>query len=1081
MMIKSLSLNRISISAISLFLVMASLFAQNSPADKYYQDKLSSSINIGKELLEANEVDEGINYLEDAVRIAVERSHDYYLTARLVNQGAFEPIINYYYSIDSTSRARQNIDLYATLYLRYPNAQKNNKALTERQYADFLLDCYSFFHALARDNKDNQYAIKYNTLYIETAKSYNVKTEEYYPLAENLMWEYLYEQQYINALTHSIAFFDEKKNAGMTDEEAIEMAFSSFSWVNMECRNNPAITQTAKEACDIWISFLKPLYEERGRSYMDSLLLKLDEQSSLRDEIFNDLTSTSMVASMMNRCWYAIELDGFDSAKQSLFDFREELYNTGQSDLWPIACLRFIHNLENKKMHSATYSFCQSIEEDFSSQINISHEDLLHYYILYLGACEKSGDLATALFIAITRLSTVKEAYDYYWLVSRLKGSLCLELGQYEEGLSYMLAALEHYKWPADPMVTDAIPYASLNTFVGQAYRLVGKPKEAIEYCQKSISICEEFDIPNNKFHPLFELGLNYMDEGALERARDCFITCSEIQLETNAQYGVSDPLSYLFDIERQLGNTEKARNYLRETWSTQLNEYLSFRDYLTVQQQTQYWSENVDISFICGLAAESSPFYNDILYDILLTSKGFLLKAETAEYNNVFGSGDSQLVDLYMSTHSGDKPNLQETDKYMALYRSHKFKSELENASWKTVLTALSRNDIAVEFFQYEAEDKESGKQYGALILKAGWKIPKFVHLCSSVELERVLKAKYRAYSIDGLLYSLIWEPINKELKGVNSIYYAPQGLLHTINLDAITNIKGVPMFQAYSMHRLSSTVNIKDGSISPIKKSYVYGGLVYDTDNETMLQEHRKYNDTEDTYAGLSWVADSTSSRHGWAYLPNSKTETDLITNLLAASKIDVVKYSGVEGTEESFKAIDGTRPSHIHLATHGFYLHYSYSDSTAMADKYEKQIASSLNPLIRSGLILSNGGRAWKGEPIPKGVEDGILQADEIASINLSGTSLLVLSACETALGDISSDGVYGLQRAFKMAGVETIIMSLWEVDDKASALFMSYFYEALTTGKNKHEAFVSAQSQLKEKYSDPYYWAAFIMLD
>lgn len=177
MMIKSLSLNRISISAISLFLVMAPLFAQYSLTDKYYQDRLSSSITIGKELLEAKEVDEGINYLEDAVSIAVKRSHDYYLTARLVNQGAFEPIINYYYSIDSTSRARQNIDLYATLYLRYPNALKNNKTLTERQYAEFLLDCYSFFHALARDNNDNQYAIKYNTLYIETAKTYNVKTE----------------------------------------------------------------------------------------------------------------------------------------------------------------------------------------------------------------------------------------------------------------------------------------------------------------------------------------------------------------------------------------------------------------------------------------------------------------------------------------------------------------------------------------------------------------------------------------------------------------------------------------------------------------------------------------------------------------------------------------------------------------------------------------------------------------------------------------------------------------------------------------------------------------------------------------
>jgi CHAT domain-containing protein len=90
-------------------------------------------------------------------------------------------------------------------------------------------------------------------------------------------------------------------------------------------------------------------------------------------------------------------------------------------------------------------------------------------------------------------------------------------------------------------------------------------------------------------------------------------------------------------------------------------------------------------------------------------------------------------------------------------------------------------------------------------------------------------------------------------------------------------------------------------------------------------------------------------------------------------------------------------------------------------------------------------------------------------------------LVLPACETALGDISSDGVYGLQRAFKMAGVGTIIMSLWEVDDRATSLFMSYFYEAWTSGKNKHDAFVVAQDRLRQEYNDPYYWAAFIMLD
>ena len=137
--------------------------------------------------------------------------------------------------------------------------------------------------------------------------------------------------------------------------------------------------------------------------------------------------------------------------------------------------------------------------------------------------------------------------------------------------------------------------------------------------------------------------------------------------------------------------------------------------------------------------------------------------------------------------------------------------------------------------------------------------------------------------------------------------------------------------------------------------------------------------------------------------------------------------------------------------------------------------------MSALTRSGLILSNGGRAWKGEHIPDWIDDGILQADEIAGLDLSGTSLLVLSACQTALGDISSDGVYGLQRAFKNSGVETIIMSLWEVDDKATFEFMTAFYRALTKGRSKHDAFCEAQRQIKKNYEDPYYWAAFIMLD
>ena len=328
-------------ATIASFFGVASLFAQYSAADKYYQERITSSIIIGKELLESKEVKEGINYLDDAIRIAIERSHDYFLTSILVNQEAFDPIINYYYSIDSTSLARHYIDLSSTLFMRYPDAMNVKKALTKDEYAEYLLDCYGSFHRLARDNGDNQYAIKYNTRYIETAKLYNIKTEEYYPFVENLMWEYISDGRYLEALTHSIAVFYEKKDAGMKDEEAISMAHSAFLSVGMESRKNPALMKTATKACDIWIQFLKPLYEDNGANYMNSLLLKLDDSDSMHFEIFADMVSTTLVAAMMNKCMYSLELNGYDASKKQLFDLRDELYRTGEAELWPIASPRF--------------------------------------------------------------------------------------------------------------------------------------------------------------------------------------------------------------------------------------------------------------------------------------------------------------------------------------------------------------------------------------------------------------------------------------------------------------------------------------------------------------------------------------------------------------------------------------------------------------------------------------------------------------------------------------------------------------------------------------------------------------------
>ncbi|MCR4560557.1 MAG: CHAT domain-containing protein, partial [Bacteroidales bacterium] len=104
-----------------------------------------------------------------------------------------------------------------------------------------------------------------------------------------------------------------------------------------------------------------------------------------------------------------------------------------------------------------------------------------------------------------------------------------------------------------------------------------------------------------------------------------------------------------------------------------------------------------------------------------------------------------------------------------------------------------------------------------------------------------------------------------------------------------------------------------------------------------------------------------------------------------------------------------------------------------------------------------------------------------AKEISRLDFQGLDLVVLSACQTGLGEVTGEGVFGLQRGFKKAGAQTIIMSLWEVDDYATRLLMTEFFKGLTAGKTKREAFLSALDFVKAKNSDPKYWAAFVMVD
>ncbi len=189
--------------------------------------------------------------------------------------------------------------------------------------------------------------------------------------------------------------------------------------------------------------------------------------------------------------------------------------------------------------------------------------------------------------------------------------------------------------------------------------------------------------------------------------------------------------------------------------------------------------------------------------------------------------------------------------------------------------------------------------------------------------------------------------------------------------------------------------------------------------------------------------------------------------------------------DATEASFKSLSGNSPSLIHIATHGFFYENLNMDASLESDlSTEDQYRLAEDPLLRSGLIFAGANYAWKNDVNPINEdEDGILTAMEISNLDLSNTDLVVLSACETGLGDIDgSEGVYGLQRAFKMAGVERLIMSLWEVPDEETSEFMKIFYNNWLKGSVIRDAFIYTQREMYNKYkTEPNKWAAFVLFE
>ena len=588
-----------------------------------------------------------------------------------------------------------------------------------------------------------------------------------------------------------------------------------------------------------------------------------------------------------------------------------------------------------------------------------------------------------------------------------------------------------------------------------------------------------------------------------------------------NWKIGSADAVGYCVEA------TDVLSGIVRRTFAD-----LTARERNLFWEQYKVWFEETIHSIAYDMPSDSLAENG---YNGALMAKGLLLNSEMELSTLLKESGDSEVANIYNSLKNlrlqinklyempvAERPldtdSLERAAQGLErrlVQRSKVYGDYTANLviDWKQVRQRLGDGEMAVEFVSFPL--RNDSVMYAAYCLRKDMPSPKMVPLFEERQLTGLNKGLYLS---SDALYNLIWKPLESEMEGVKTVNFAPSGELYNLPIENLPVGEGTYNSDIRGYRRLSSTrqLALRRNGVE-VAKAAVYGGLKYDTDTVTLANDSHKYRTAEPVQWSSRAVADSLNLRDGVYELPATKIEAEDIDKALESAKIDTELYTDTIGTEASFKALSGSGVNALHIATHGFYWterEVSRLDNLAFLNDDMPAAVQEDKALTRSGLLLAGANTALKGLPLPEGVEDGVLTAKEIAGMDLRRLDLVALSACQTGLGEVTGDGVFGLQRGFKKAGANTLLMSLWKVDDTATQLLMTQFYKNMLSGMGKYEALTAAQKYLRElevevkpektafqqimdgkdgkkeknpgsrtvrKYANPYYWAAFVLLD
>jgi len=733
--------------------------------------------------------------------------------------------------------------------------------------------------------------------------------------------------------------------------------------------------------------------------------------------------------------------------------------------------------------------FSQAIDV-LTKALGRDHPDYAILISKAAGFALSAGDLKNAQLLYQYSMDLTRKAF----------GDHSKEYGSVLNGLALVLLKNKDYT-AAQPLFEQSMKISkkisgennldyggSLNN-LGLLYSGMGLYEKSLPYLVEALAILNKHQAGNypGYLYCLINLAQSYVNTGQYEKAEPLVISAASQSIHN---------LRNTFTI---LSEKEKNEYLENINWLEQMNNSFLYTNQIQAKELAesnfnfQLFAKSLaltDTRYMMEFAGSS----NDSVFKRLFTGWQLNRSILAKQYALPANKRMAGLAAIEAKTEELEK----ELTRNSAAFRSQQ---DALLISSKEVQKALQPDEAAIAFVRFRLFNREwkDSVIYAAYVLRKEDTLPQFVPLCEEKQLgkyfafgagEPTIRAIYRSDpadendqpSISGdSLYALVWKPLMPSLKGINKISYSPAGLFYKIAFDALPAGDSLLLMDKFELTQYSSIRQLALQTDNPKGNAAMalFGDCVYAADDAApgTKQSPGEKNDRLYTSPAAQGVY-----KGGWRPLEGVAREISGIQSLFKAYKLNCTIYSQLKSTEEQLKALSGNAPAVLHLATHGFFLPDPEKRREEGLDADKRNAFTQANdPLLRSGIVLSGANRVWNGQAPLEGREDGIVTAYEIAQLDLRQTELVVLSACQTALGDVKgTEGVFGLQRAFKLAGVKKMLLSLWKIPDTETAELMHLFYTNFLQGKTARESFTAAQKEMRKKYR-PFYWAAFVLVE